>query len=154
MRTRIHDYQETGITIPTYLVVCIFICAMLGWGFYQLMQPKQYANPGATAYKVPPGLGITSLPPTGSRHERQLPTVPNEADLAQNATETTGQSIQTAQPEPASLPEPPAHVKTTRARENVARGRTETRQVQRQVQPPASVQSRFGGAYPGYAALH
>ncbi len=157
MRTRIHEYQETGIAIPTYLIVCISICGMLGWGFYQLMQPKQYANPGATAYKAPPGLGITSLPPTASRHERQLPTVPNESDLAQNAAETTGQSIQTAQPEPASPPEPPAHFKTTRTRENVARGRTETRQVQRQVQPPASIQSRFAGggaAYSGYAALH
>jgi hypothetical protein len=154
MRSRTHEYQETGIAIPTYLVVCIFICGMLGWCFYQLMQPKQYANPGATAYKAPPGLGITSLLPTASRHERQLLTVPNAADLAQNAAETTGQSIQIAQPEPASLPEPPAHVKTARTRENVARGRIATRQVQRQV---ASTQSRFAGvgaAYPRYAPLH
>ena len=72
MHARLHDYEETRIIIPTYLAVCVFICGVLGWGFYQFMQPAQYSNPGVAAYKAPPGLGITSLPLTVAKNASDL----------------------------------------------------------------------------------
>lgn len=154
MRTRLQDYEDTRIAIPSYLAVVLCIWGILGWGFYTLMQPAQYQNPGVAAYKAPPGLGITSLPPAPLTHKREGP-VPNESDLAYNPDETTGQAIQNAEAEPAVTPLPAPHDNTARKRENTRRVAKETA---RQVQRTAPIQSHpfggFGAAYPGYAALH
>jgi hypothetical protein len=155
MRARLHDYEETRIIIPTYLGVCIFICGVLGWGFYQLMQPAQYSNPGVAAYKAPPGLGITSLP-----RERTLPSVANASELEHTADETTGRATQRA-----VAPVPPPQTKSARKQEDITRPARERREATAQerrethrVQQSAPVQSHpfagFGAAYAGYAALH
>src|SRR4029078_1551643 len=95
-------YEETGILIPAYLGVCIFICGVLGWGFYQLMRPAPSSNPGLAAYKAPPVLGITSLPASTSDYHRTLPSVANASDLQQTADETTGRATQAPRPESAA----------------------------------------------------
>jgi hypothetical protein len=155
MRTRLHDYEDTRIALPSYLAVFLSICGILGWGFYTLMQPAQYQNPGVAVYKAPPGLGRTSLPPVPLTHKREVP-LPNEAYLAHNPDETTGRAIHNAEAEPAVAAVPAPQDKTPpRKRENTGGA---TREMTRQVQRTAPIQSHpfggFGAAYPGYAALH
>jgi hypothetical protein len=149
MRARLHDYEETRVIIPTYLTFCVFICGVLGWGFFQLMQPAQYPNPGIAVYEAPPGIGITSLPPR----------VQNESDLEHPADETTGRATQSPQPESAIATVSPPQIKSARQsvtrarkRENITKAASDRREM-RQVQHSGHF-SGFGGAYPGYAALH
>ena len=160
MRARLHDYEQTGVIIPTYLGACLCICGVLGWGFYQLMQPAQYSNPGVAAYKAPPGLGITSLP-----RERTLPSVANASDLEHTADETTGRATQGPGPEPAVAPVPPPQTKSARKQEHITRPTRERREATarerretHRVQQSAPIQNHpfggFGAAYAGYAALH
>jgi len=157
MRTRLHDYEETRIAIPIYLAVCLFICGLSGWGFYKLMQPAQYQNPGIAAYKAPPGLGITSLSRLASNYERTLPSVANASDLEHTADETTGRATQTSEPEPAVAPLPLPQAKSAGKQEHITRPARERRETHR-VQQSAPVQSHpfagFGAAYAGYASLH
>ena len=163
MRARLHDYEQTGVIIPTYLGACLCICGVLGWGFYQLMQPAQYLNPGVAAYKAPPGLGITSLPT--SDYQRTPPSVAKASDLEHTADETTGRATQGPGPEPAVAPVPPPQTKSARKQEHITRPTRERREATarerretHRVQQSAPVQSHpfwgFGAAYAGYASLH
>jgi hypothetical protein len=163
MRARLHDYEQTGVIIPTYLGACLCICGVLGWGFYQLMQPAQYLNPGVAAYKAPPGLGITSLPT--SDYQRTPPSVAKASDLEHTADETTGHATQSPEPEPAvtPVPSPPPksaamqehNIRSTRERrEAIARERRETHRLQQSGLIQNHPFGGFGGAYAGYAALH
>jgi hypothetical protein len=157
MRPRFQEYEGARVAIPTYLAVCVFICGALVWGFYELMQPTRYSNPGLAAYKAPPGIGITSLPASISGHERALQPVPNESDLKHTADETTGRATQSPEPEPAVASVPGTQIKSARKQGNIRRAARESRGV-RHVQHSAPIQSHlfagFGAAYPGYAALH
>jgi hypothetical protein len=156
MRTRFHEYEQSCIAIPTYLAVCIVTCGGLGWGFYQLMQPAQYPNPGVAAYKAPPGIGIISLPGSISSQERAARSVANESDLEHTADETTGRATESRHPEPAVASARPPQDKSTRKQENIRRAARETREM-RHVQHSAPNQSHpfgFGAGSPGYAALH
>ena len=163
MRARLHDYEQTGVIIPTYLGACLCICGVLGWGFYQLMQPAQYLNPGVAAYKAPPGLGITSLPT--SDYQRTPPSVAKASDLEHTADETTGRATQGPGPESAVAPVPPPQTKSARKQEHITRPTRERREATarerretHRVQQSAPVQSHpfwgFGAAYAGYASLH
>ena len=165
MRARLHDYEETRIIIPTYLGICVFICGVLGWGFYHLMQPAQYSNPGVAAYKAPPGLGIPSLPRFPRDYERTLPSVANASDLKHTADETTGHATQSPEPEPAVAPVPSPPTKSAAMQEHItrsarerreatARGRRETHRVQQSAPVQSHPFGGFGAAYAGYAALH
>src|ERR1700738_1282039 len=51
--------EESGVAIAFYLAVCMFVCGLFGFGFYNLFQPRQFPNPGLTAYKPPPATVIT-----------------------------------------------------------------------------------------------
>jgi hypothetical protein len=165
MRARLHDYEQTRIIIPTYLGVCVLICGALGWGFYQLMQPAQYANPGVAAYKAPPGLGITSLPRLTPDYERTTPTVAkNASELEHSAEQTIGHEKQMLEPEPAVAPVGPRHTESPRKQEHIRPARerreatTRERRETHRVPQSAAIQSHsfggFGGAYAGYGALH
>jgi len=44
-----------SVALATYAAVCCAITVCLAFGFYQLMQPARFANPGLAAYKAPPG---------------------------------------------------------------------------------------------------
>ena len=165
MHARLHDYEETRIIIATYLAVCVFICGVLGWGFYQFMQPARYSNPGVAAYKAPPGLGITSLPKLPTDYERTVPTVASASDLEHTADETTGRATQGPGPEPAVAPVPPPQTKSARKQEHITRPTRERREATarerrepHRVQQSAPIQSHpfggFGAAYAGYGALH
>jgi hypothetical protein len=152
MHARLHDYEETRIIIPTYLAVCVFICGVLGWGFYQFMQPAQYSNPGVAAYKAPPGLGITSLP------RLPLTVAKNASDLEHIADETTGRAEQTPEfhtPQTKSARKQEHITRPARERrEATARERTEPHGVQQSAPIQSHSFGSFGAAYPGYAALH
>src|SRR3984893_7084166 len=51
--------EETEVAFAFYLAVCMFVCGLFGFGFYNLFQPRQFPNPGLTAYKPPPATVIT-----------------------------------------------------------------------------------------------
>jgi hypothetical protein len=163
MRARLHDYEETRVIIPIYLGVCLCICGVLGWGFYHLMQPAQYLNPGVAAYKAPPGLGITSLPT--SDYERTLPSVAIASDLEHTADETAGRATQSPEPEAAVASVPSPQTQSARKQEHITRPPRERREATarerretHRVQQSAPIQNHpfggFGAAYAGYAALH
>jgi hypothetical protein len=57
--TRYSQTKESGVVIAFYLAVCMFVCGLFGFGFYNLFQPRQFPNPGLTAYKPPPATVIT-----------------------------------------------------------------------------------------------
>src|SRR5690349_17497256 len=140
MRAKFQEYDETRVAIPTYLAACVFIFGALGWGFYQLMQPTQYANPGVAAYKAPPGIGITFLPASIFSHERALP-VPNESDLEHPADETTGHATPSPDAEPAVGSVPRPQIKPGRKKE-IRRATRERKEV-RHVQHSAPMQSHL-----------
>ncbi len=159
MRARLHEYEETRVIIPIYLGVCLCVCGMLAWGFYHLMQPAQYLNPGVAAYKAPPGLGITSLPT--SDYERTLPSVAIASDLEHTADETAGRATQSPEPDAAvaSVPSPQTQARKQEHITRPARERREaTARETHRVQQSAPIQNHplggFGAAYAGYAALH
>jgi hypothetical protein len=54
-----------SVALATYAVVCCAITVCLAFGFYQLMQPARFANPGLAAYKAPPGavMNLVDLAP-------------------------------------------------------------------------------------------
>ena len=60
MRTKGHPQTEDArVAIAFYLAVCMFVCGLFGFGFYNMFQPRQIPNPGLTAYKPPPATVIT-----------------------------------------------------------------------------------------------
>jgi hypothetical protein len=59
MKTRLPQPEETSGAIAALLAVCALVCGLFGFGFYKLMQPVQFTNPGVAAYKLPPGTVIT-----------------------------------------------------------------------------------------------
>jgi hypothetical protein len=57
-----------SVALAIYAVVCCAVTVCLAFGFYQLMQPARFANPGLAAYEPPPGavmnlVGLASPPP-------------------------------------------------------------------------------------------
>jgi len=51
------DGASVGLAI--YAGVCCGIIVCLALGFYQLMQPRRFANPGLVAYKAPAGVVVS-----------------------------------------------------------------------------------------------
>jgi hypothetical protein len=60
MRTTGHPQtEEARVAIAFYLAVCMFVCGLFAFGFYNLFQPRRFPNPGLTAYNPPPATVIT-----------------------------------------------------------------------------------------------
>jgi hypothetical protein len=86
--------------------LCLY-CALAGcfaFGFYALMQPTPYPNPGVAAYEPPPATVINYALPPRLANSIQEPLA--SAALGEPEPETTGRS--TPQPELAPAPAPVA----------------------------------------------
>jgi hypothetical protein len=53
MRTAYPQTEKIGATIGLYLAVCICIYGLFAFGFYSLLQPHRFTNPGLSAYEPP-----------------------------------------------------------------------------------------------------
>jgi hypothetical protein len=51
LRTRFPEAEGSSAAIAILLVVCALFCGLFGFGFYKLMQPVQFPNPGLASYK-------------------------------------------------------------------------------------------------------
>jgi hypothetical protein len=95
-----------GVAAAVGIHLCLY-CALAGcfaFGFYALMQPTPYPNPGLAAYKPPPATVISyALPPRLANSIHEPPASPA---LGKPEPETTGRS--TPQPELARAPAPVA----------------------------------------------
>jgi hypothetical protein len=150
MRTRLSRSEPPSIAIPTYLAFCVLVCGFLGWGFYKLMQPAQYPNPGVAAYKPPPAIATIYLPTVPFRDKGSVSPPPTDSALHPSADETTGRTIQNVEPAPTAVPPPATQVKKARNEEHIKRAREARRTVPIQSHPSGA----YAAAYPGYAALH
>jgi hypothetical protein len=96
MRTRFPQAEGSSAGIAALFAVCALVCGLFGVGFYKLMQPVKFPNPGLAAYKPPPATIITypsAVQFTDSKPTRLLPAT-NES-LNDNTYGTTGRAIQT-----------------------------------------------------------
>jgi len=82
MRNRLPQTEETSVTIAALLAFCALVCGLFGFGFYKLMQPVQFPNPGLAAYRT-----FTQNQPA------TLLSSTNES-LSDHSYETTGRAIQ------------------------------------------------------------
>ena len=99
--------EENNPAIAGYLAVCGLICGLAVFGFYKLMQPTQYANPGLAAYKLPPGI----VHPLAARsYEQPVVSVAIEPPTPDIADETTGRAVQTVTTSPAVARSPSRQV--------------------------------------------
>jgi hypothetical protein len=46
--------DDASVGLAIYAIFCCGIIVCLALGFYELMQPRRFANPGLAAYKAPP----------------------------------------------------------------------------------------------------
>jgi hypothetical protein len=87
--------------------LCLYcaVAACFAVGFYALLQPSRFPNPGLAAYKPPPGTIVAYVQLRPSRNDVAALAVPiAPAGLTQPEPETTGRSTSQAQ-EPASPPQ-------------------------------------------------
>jgi hypothetical protein len=107
MRTRLPQAEDPGAAIATLLAVCALVCGLFGFGFYKLMEPVQFPNPGLAAYK-PPQANIITYPSAAQITHNQPATLfpaTNES-LSDNAYGTTGRAIRT-EPAPQTVEQTP-----------------------------------------------
>ena len=64
--------EKTGATIALYFAVCMFVCGLFGFGFYNMLQPRRFPNPGLTAYKPPPATVIEYADTTKSAYAEAI----------------------------------------------------------------------------------
>jgi hypothetical protein len=84
--------EESGVAIAFYLAVCMFVCGLFGFGFYNLFQPRQFPNPGLTAYKPPPATVITYAATAHSGRFRACPACEQKRDKNTGKAERRGES--------------------------------------------------------------
>jgi hypothetical protein len=53
MRAAYPETEETGACLTLYLAFCMCVYGLLGFGFYQMLQPRYIVNVGLAAYKAP-----------------------------------------------------------------------------------------------------
>ena len=100
MKTRLPQPEETSGAIAALLAVCALVCGLFGFGFYKLMQPVQFTNPGVAAYKLPPGTVITYPSAAQFTYNQPATLLPATTEsLGEDAYQTTGRAIQ-AEPGP------------------------------------------------------
>ena len=106
-----------SVALATYAVVCCAITVCLAFGFYQLMQPARFANPGLAAYKAPPGavMNLVDLAPPAPPPELITASIEPPAPTL----DTSASQRQTKPKAAKAKPEPPkqqraAHLKQRR----------------------------------------
>jgi hypothetical protein len=155
MRTGYPQTEGTGAAIALYLAVSMFVCGLFGFGFYNMLQPRQIQNPGLAAYRPPPATVINYPAASQFAHPQSATSQPpTEEPSDQPPEETTGRAVHVAEPAPSMPSTPAAEVK----RAPVTRT-GKVRSASTRAHEPASPkpQGASGGtvaAYPGYAAIH
>jgi hypothetical protein len=161
MRTKGHPQTEDArVAIAFYLAVCMFVCGLFGFGFYNMFQPRQIPNPGLTAYKPPPATVITYAATAKFAYGEPAPSETATEEPSHDAPDETTHAYASATPSvTAAIPVahmPVPHVK----REAATRpARTKARQghsprAERTASSRAHSESRSVAAvYPGFAAV-
>ena len=157
--------EETGVAIAFYLAVCMFVCGLFGFGFYNMFQPRQIPNPGLTAYKPPPATVITYAATAKFAYGEPAPSETATEEPSHDAPDETTRAYASATP---SVTAPTAVVFTPAPHESrdAAKRPARTRSVEakaRQAHSPraertassrAHSESRSVAAvYPGYATV-
>jgi hypothetical protein len=160
--TRYSQTKESGVVIAFYLAVCMFVCGLFGFGFYNLFQPRQFPNPGLTAYKPPPATVITYAATSKFAYGEPAPSETATEEPSHGAPDETTRAYASATPS-VTAPTPvvfaPAvsmdAAKTPSRRSVEAKARqAHSPRAERTASSRAHSESRSVAAvYPGYAAV-
>jgi hypothetical protein len=161
--TRYSQTKESGVVIAFYLAVCMFVCGLFGFGFYNLFQPRQFPNPGLTAYKPPPATVITYAATSKFAYGEPAPSETATEEPSHGAPDETTRAYASATPS-VTAPTPvvfaPAplsrNATKTPARRNVeAKARqAHSPRAERTASSRAHSESRsVAVVYPGYAVV-
>ena len=157
--------EKTGATIALYFAVCMFVCGLFGFGFYNMLQPRRFPNPGLTSYKPPPATIITYAATAKFAYREPAPSE-TATEPSHGAPDETTRAYASATP---SVTAPTAVVFTPapHVSRDAAKRPARTRSVEakaRQAHSPraeriassrAHSESRSVAAvYPGYATVH
>ena len=152
--TRYSQTKESGVVIAFYLAVCMFVCGLFGFGFYNLFQPRQFPNPGLTAYKPPPATVITyaATAPSETATEEPSHGAPDETTRAY-ASATPSVTAPTPVVFAPAVSMDAAKTPSRRSVEAKAR-QAHSPRAERTASSRAHSESRSVAAvYPGYAAV-
>src|ERR1700704_5729072 len=165
MRTTGHPQtEESGEAIAFYFAVCLFVCGLLEFGFYNMFNPRQFPTPGLTAYKPPPATVITYAATAKFAYGEPAPSETATEEPSHGAPDEATRAYASATPS-VTAPTPvvfaPApHVSRdatkTPARRNVeAKARqAHSPRAERTASSRAHSESRsVAVVYPGYAAV-
>src|SRR3954470_14590993 len=107
MRTASTPTEGTAVAIASLLTVCRLVCGLLGFGFYDLMQPRQIPNPGLAAYKPPPATVILYPPVAQLPYKQQtVPAFTTDQSALDTPDHTTGRAVHIAEPATVVAPAP------------------------------------------------
>ena len=158
MRTGYSRVEETstGVDLSILFAVWALVSGLFGFGFYELMQPRQVPNPGLAAYRAPPGTVITY--PASAQFSYGQPSIPPVAasdETSEEAAETTDRAVQALASAPDVGPTKSCQRRATlNAKRTTAAKRTRERTVSARAQQRPSAQAQQASAtYPGYAAV-
>ena len=162
--TRYSQTKESGVVIAFYLAVCMFVCGLFGFGFYNLFQPRQFPNPGLTAYKPPPATVITYAATAKFAYGEPAPSETATEEPSHGAPDETTRAYASATPSVtaptpvvfASAPHVSRDAAKTPARRSVeAKARqAHSPRAERTASSRAHSESRSVAAvYPGFAAV-
>jgi hypothetical protein len=152
--------NTTGVVIAFHLAVCMFVCGLFGFGFYDMFRPLQFPNPGLAAYKPPPATIIAYAATAKFAHGESASSETTTEEPSHDTPDETNRAYASATPSvTAAIPIahiPVPHVK----REAPTRlARTKARQAhspraERTASSRAYSESRSVAAvYPGFAAV-
>jgi hypothetical protein len=125
--------QDDGVAAALGIHLCLYcaVAACFAVGFYALLQPSRFPNPGLAAYKPPPGTIVAYVQLRPSRNDVAALAVPiAPAALILPEPETTGRSASqanAASPPQLQMVEPPAQQPKAKPRRE-ARSESPTRQ--------------------------
>jgi hypothetical protein len=144
-----------------YLAVCMFVCGLFGFGFYNMFQPSQFPNPGLAAYKPPPATVITYAAAAKVAYGESAPSETATVEPSHDAPDETTRAYASAPAaEPAipvaHMPVPHPATRPAKVRSVEAKARqNHSPQAERTASSRAHSESRSAAAvYPGYAAVH
>ena len=155
MRTGYPHTEETGAALAVYLAVCMFVYGFFGFGFYNMFQPRQFPNPGLTAYKPPPATVITYAATAKFAYGEPALSETATEDPSHDAPDETTRAYASATPSvtaviPVAPATRPAKVRRVEAKARQAHSpRAERTASSRAHSEPRSV----AAVYPGFAAV-
>jgi hypothetical protein len=152
--------KETGVAIACYLAVCMSVCGLFGFGFCNMFQPRQFPNPGLTAYKPAPATIIKYAATAKFAYGEPVASDTATEEPSYDAPDETTRAYASATPSvTAAIPlalMPVPHVKREAA---MPPARTKARQAHSpRAEPTASSRAHsesrsVAAVYPGFAAV-